>query len=92
MSIKGEISLSYLHSVQSILYNIFGFDTKSGLWIGWNDTVQLILAELHHTVTTLYFRVIQMANFLKISSPTSFSQIIYPKMYENAKKIQKSYV
>ena len=44
------------------------------------------------SIANMRFKVIQMANFLKISSPTSFSQTIYPKMYENAKKIQKSYV
>ena len=34
-------------------------------------------------------RVCQMPFFKKIKSPTGFSYGIYPKDYENAKKIQK---
>ena len=37
-----------------------------------------------------YTRVCQMPIFLKMIAPTSFSHDIYPKEYENAKKVEKS--
>ena len=39
---------------------------------------------------SMKFRVCQMPIFLKMIAPTSFSHDIYPKEYENTKKVEKS--